>query len=97
MRADLRHLGLRLQVLLVVVRAGDLGRHLADELGGEGDDLLLVEALRLEITVDRLGEDLHRAGLGFTIGHRTVTESALFVPPGGTMQVMEISSQIVHW
>src|SRR5690349_17553291 len=56
-------------VIRLVVRTRDLRRDLADELGGERDDLLLVEALRLEIAVDRLRKDLHRTGLGFTIGH----------------------------
>ena len=48
----------------------DLGRHFGDQLGRECDDLLFVESLRLEVAVDRLGEDLYRTGFSFSVIHK---------------------------
>src|SRR5438132_8018538 len=59
-----------------------------DELGGECDDLLLVEALGFEVAIDRLGEDPHgidlRLAVGSRLGHLilgTAFPGARVVPP----------------
>src|ERR1044071_4126287 len=66
--------------LLGLVAARHLGGDLADQLGGERYDLLLVKALRLQVAVDRLREDLYRSGLGFALGHGRANFEALTVP-----------------
>jgi hypothetical protein len=48
---------------------GNLGGHFGDELGRQRDNLLLIEALRFEVAVDRLRENLDGAGFSFTVIH----------------------------
>src|SRR5262245_12711037 len=87
------------ELLRLVGAARDLLRHFADQLGCEGHDLLLIKALCLEVAVDRLGEDLHRTGLGFSISHRAAhwsTRCAITVKRSSTWNYLSTQAGILH-